>query len=914
MSTQQQRKIKRRMNQFKATSMIALAAAGTVTPVLTLVAHADDGNGDPKAPTQKASLTSSPDYKEADAKIAAQKKKGMQIDVKEKTVRVKSTAERDKALKTAEDDAKQQLVQLNADSLAYDKWSGKSTGLDGTKPGDINQQLLIKKSPNAKAAISNVSSSVTAKELKQSEFKDKISQYTPQIKSTSAYEIVKKVKGPEAVNGHLATVTYTNVDGSYAGKQITKIVYDFQDLEKNNTGEADEQPRFYAFNDPTDTVWYNATQGISIVPHYYGADVQEIKTTDKTAYLTVGSLNARYSETNDNSKLTKKGKPYHVEAVQLKSGGSITKLQGSNIQVHSGNDAYADETNDSRKQTVKDGVIPKAMEGWDDATSPKRIYGATALNLNSSKEDTKIRFHTTREGNKSQAGVWATLSTSIDPSLPAPKGQFTKTKVVLEPEAVPKPVKSRLDKDGNITTSKDVKLGDPLSYVLSDKIPATDAKGNPIKTAQIVDPYVEAFGYKSSKVKLTDAKGKDITNDFKFEDKKGTGATWTAKDATKYAGKTVFIEAEFEIKSEADLAKYEKDGKLVFPNTVYLLVNGEKVPGNTVEVTPNGEETPIEKSFVSDTSKWKLQSVGDAKAATNKSNEAGEKTDSDSKTAEKSVDKDKSTDTESNKNTSSSKSETKASDKDASTKESSQSKASSNVETASVKSDNKGSSESEKEHDSVVDEKASDGKTHASNTDEATQESNSPEKSGQKKDTDTEKAASVNEVKKGQNFGYTLNTTIDAIDKDGKLIKSFAFHDDLEDGIELRGVQVVDKSDKDKDITSDFDYSNRISGVLKSDKLKELRTHKIEVRIGTKIDETKDLKAYRQSDGSYLIHNVATKEENGKTIKSPTVDIKLKKDPEKAAPKKELPTKEAPNTGVGDPTWVDKLIQAVRNL
>ncbi|WP_185696136.1 isopeptide-forming domain-containing fimbrial protein [Weissella viridescens] len=827
------------MNQMKSYPMLLLATAGTITPVLTFVAHADDGISDPKQATaQKVALTSSPDYKEADAKIATQQKKGMHIDVKEKTVKVKTAAERDQALKDAEADAKKQLVKLNADSLAYDKWAGTSTGLEGTKPGDINQQLLIKKSPNAKATLSNVSSAVTTKQIKQSEFKNVISSSTKAIKSTSAYEIAKKASGLTAVNGHLATVSYTNLDASYAGKKITKIVYDFQDLEKNNTNHTSEKPRFYAFNDPTDTIWYNATEGVTIVPHFYGPDGQEIKLSDKSAYATAGSLNGRYSSTNSAAKYTKKGKAFHVESVQLKSGGTITQLQGSSIRNHA-NDAYADETNQGNAQTVKDGIIPSSIADWDNATSPKRIYGATALNLDNTKEDTKIRFHTTRADNKDGVGVWATLSTTIDPSLPAPKGEFTKTKVILEPAEMPKPIKSRLDQNGNITTSKDVKLGDTLSYGLSAKIPATDAKGNPLKTAQIVDPYVDAFGYKTSKIKLTDAKGQDITNDFKFEDKKGLGATWTAKDATKYVGKTVFVMPEFEIKSEADLAKYEQDGKLVFPNTVYLLVNGEKVPGNTVVVTPKGKITPVDKAYVGNISDWKLHKVKLDSQVTNQSNKAA-----------------------------------------------SQATSSDANQTVDAKNTPAKTSKS--------------GVTEQAKSSTATKTAATTAKSTSKSD-----AVAVHTVKIGDKFGYTLNTTVDAIDEQGQLIKSFSLNDPLEKALAFDGVQIVDQTDKNKDITDDFAHTGRISSALHEKKVAQYRGHKLQMRIGAHIDEKQDLSAYKQSDGSYVIKNVASKTQNGHDTPSNEVDIKVTKTPGKSnpapkeTPQPEKPTynQKAPNTG-----------------
>ncbi|WP_419154724.1 isopeptide-forming domain-containing fimbrial protein [Weissella minor] len=916
MSTQQ-RKMKRRKANVKVWPMLAVTLSGpALTPV---VAHAEEVNGDPK---QEANQNTQVDYSGLDKSVDAAKKAGVKVNEKTVTKTVNASdlkkeqaeaaATRDKQIADVTAKTKTQTTeQAKYDQLekeynaAINKNKGKTPVIDKTVNGthvlgygavDEAKKGSVDYYHNIEATFDTTNNSTTRilsdmGWLKDSKFSVVKAKNKKLYSSDEAYKLRGSVKNKGTDDKIYLRNPQVGDEYKISDAGVDAITGEKYDLFVTNKEAPKTGENFIGFNQGAgSSVGVNqlGQRGISIDFSFVKAGKDNIPANRVTTVMNfaLGDIDVNQA-----------GKTNMINAGVINPKDSDVKVSGESFENISG-------------------------AGYDGfASTPQGTIAAfgTSTTYNyqffHNKENKDFGVNDNVNAGTIYSSVLGTagkLSAAVKPPKVKPQEATvtkTKFKVISEKTA---PVKARLDEKGNVTTSKDLQLGDKVSYVLKGEFPLTNKQGDTPKELSLVDPYADVFKYDSSKVHLNDAKGQDVTSDFKFEDKKGVGAVWTAQDPKKWAGKKPAVSVTFKVNNEADLAKHEKDGKLVFPNSVYMIVDGEKVPGNTVEITPKGEETPIEKAFVSDTSNWKLQSVGDAKAATNRSNETGEKTDS--KTDEKSVDKDKSTDTESKKNTSSSESDTKASDKDASTKESSQSKASSNVETASVKSDNKGSSESEKEHDSVVGEKTSDGKTHASNTDEATQESNSPEKSGQKKDTDTEKSASVNEVKKGQNFGYTLNTTIDALDKDGKLIKSFAFHDDLEDGIELRGVQVVDKSDKDKDITSAFDYSNRISGVLKSDKLKELRTHKIEVRIGTKIDETKDLKAYRQSDGSFLIHNVATKEENGKTIKSPTVDIKLKKDPEKAAPKKELPTKEAPNTGVGDPTWVDKLIQAVRNL
>lgn len=357
------------------------------------------------------------------------------------------------------------------------------------------------------------------------------------------------------------------------------------------------------------------------------------------------------------------------------------------------------------------------------------------------------------------------------------------------------PIKSHVDTNGNILTDNNVKLGDHVNFGLSATIPEVDSKGNPTKDVTIVDPLEDVFKFESGVVKLNDAKGEDITADGTLAYVDGTGVVWTPKDGSKYAGKTVYIQLDVSIKPDADLTKYEKDGQLVFPNSVYMTVNGEKIPGNEVTVVPVGETTPIVKKVVVEN--W------DKVLA----------------------------DTE--------------------------------VKSETVTTDDK-----------------------------------------ENKSDDTEKVATV---KKGQSFGYVLNTKIDTVNEKGQLIKSFKLVDKLEDALTVDKVRVIDKT-TGQDITADFEQSGKLEMTLKSDKLVDYRGHDVEWRIGVHIDEDADLKSYKQEDGTYLVANVGSKEQNDTPTESNKVDVKLDKDPEPKPtpdPKKPEPKPEPqlPNTGGKVNAW-----------
>lgn len=209
--------------------------------------------------------------------------------------------------------------------------------------------------------------------------------------------------------------------------------------------------------------------------------------------------------------------------------------------------------------------------------------------------------------------------------------------------------------------------------------------------------------------------------------------------------------------------------------------------------------------------------------------------------------------------------------------------------------------------EAVANDDTQPGETDAPDVDELTK----PE--DEKSDTETN---SDTVVTKGQTFGYTVSTTIDAVNEDGQLIENFQLKDNLEDALTLDGVQVIDKTSGD-DITKDFAQSENITMTLNSDKLKDYRGHEVEWRIGVHIDENADLSGYKQDDGSYLVKNVASKVQNDTPTESNDVDVTLDKDPEpkpeEQKPEEQKPEEQAPkklpNTGVN--TLMGKIVSFI---
>lgn len=648
---------------------------------LPLAVLADDSTTPDSNDTTNTSYNA--DYSDSDKKIADATAKGMKITETTKTVTVKTKAEAEKAQEQAKKDKATQDAALDKAISSYNEWSGGNTGINGVKPGDINQQLIMKKEPNAKTDINLTNDSVMSKKLTPeqmnsgtTELPRGINPGNSDIKSTYGYYVHSK-SGTKGASGNLGTITYSNLENTtYNGKKVSKIEMDLSDLGDNPLKNPSWAPGVIIFQDPTDTIWNIQTQGTSYTYRFYDEDGNKIDFKDKTAFFTIGSLNAGYGDANRAETATgDTNSPHFVrETVQVVGGSAdMFKLEGSSVTVHDDNKAYSDASNTAiGGLSDPNHVIPSSWAGWDSTDASNRIVGASLIGFKEGV-DPQIRFATDSDGSSDDSyDQWGTVSTTIDPSRPAPTAGYEKTNIVVK-----------------------------------------------------------------------------------------------------------------------------------------------------------GVQTDIKKSFVSDTSSWKLTKVTDAGSESSSSSNA----ESNSATATSTASTDQTSDTS----------------------------------TTSTTDNSKSSSET----------------------------------------------SETNNVELGKAFGYTLNTTIDSFDSKGNPVTKFGMVDNLAAPLSLDGIQIVDKTDGDKDITADFDLTGKVSANIKSDKLAALDGHNIEERIASHIDPNADLSQYKQDDGSYKIGNVANKLQNDDNTPSNNIDVLVPKTP--VAPKAEEPAKDLPNTGTTNKLAVlwNKLVKAL---
>lgn len=115
--------------------------------------------------------------------------------------------------------------------------------------------------------------------------------------------------------------------------------------------------------------------------------------------------------------------------------------------------------------------------------------------------------------------------------------------------------KFNLNANGQPTKeTQTIKVGDNHAYELRFNIPKKDKKGEAIKTFTIKDDLEDVLDYRNIKVTVD---GKDVTGEGKtIVDNDKELFTWTPKDATKFAGKTVVVKVDTQLKEGQDLSVY----------------------------------------------------------------------------------------------------------------------------------------------------------------------------------------------------------------------------------------------------------------------------------------------------------------------------------------------------------------------
>ncbi|WJP96721.1 isopeptide-forming domain-containing fimbrial protein [Macrococcus bovicus] len=147
--------------------------------------------------------------------------------------------------------------------------------------------------------------------------------------------------------------------------------------------------------------------------------------------------------------------------------------------------------------------------------------------------------------------------------------------------------KSVLEDDGKAVDSRNVELGKDYRYNVDTVI--TDSKE--ITKLVLSDDLEDVLDLKSAKV--LNAEGKDITNqgDLAIDEEKEV-IIWTAKDAKAYAGQTLKLVIDSQVKADADLKDYTADGKTVIPNTAKVTVDDKSTDSDKVDVIVPMKKVP----------------------------------------------------------------------------------------------------------------------------------------------------------------------------------------------------------------------------------------------------------------------------------------------------------------------------------
>lgn len=129
-------------------------------------------------------------------------------------------------------------------------------------------------------------------------------------------------------------------------------------------------------------------------------------------------------------------------------------------------------------------------------------------------------------------------------------------------------------------------------------------------SCEIKDTLEDIFDIKS--VKILDENNTDVSElfDISNTDNVVTAAVKNTKVSSFY-GHTYKLEIKANIKPNADLSAYLKDGKVVIPNTSTLTVDGNEFKSNTANFTYQTKESSINKNILADGKKVtnaKLQS------------------------------------------------------------------------------------------------------------------------------------------------------------------------------------------------------------------------------------------------------------------------------------------------------------------
>ncbi|MEJ1319603.1 GbpC/Spa domain-containing protein [Latilactobacillus sakei] len=405
--------------QFKKISAVfalSLTLAGTAASVCLplLSVRAEDKNMIKSA--QPKALTTEQQVLDA---VKAAKAAGVTVDEKARATKTVASKDYDATKKVVSDGYAQQIKTLNerttkqkAQDAKYQKeladWNAKynnsNDASDVVDPNTLIQKLVLNAEPDAKMNVKNLNPDKATGRMLDKKVVDPGFQtvYGTGNNSTGhddqvlgAYAMASK--DTKSVDGNIGEVTYTNLKHSeYDGKKIVKIVITFSSLKSGlihnevNGGH----PSVLAAADPTVTLSYFNSDGITYTPKYYTEDGKQVDFSQRHAYLSFGSLNSN-------------GPGKTIEKAQVVDGGKAVGFSGSSVTAHKDGWLYSDKSNDY-------GYIPEEFKGWDDIKSPKAAYGAGLVDIKTNKLAINYTVN-------SKVYVWARASTTIPQSIVPPK-------------------------------------------------------------------------------------------------------------------------------------------------------------------------------------------------------------------------------------------------------------------------------------------------------------------------------------------------------------------------------------------------------------------------------------------------------------------------------------------------------------
>lgn len=389
---------------------------------------------------------------------------------------------------------------LNKYNEEMKKYDNNGLAMDGVDSSTIKQNLQLNKSPNAEISYDKLTNNA--------DFKDITIDSNEPNGIDSKKGIIIIAKDQNGINGDIAKVTFTNVNGSYKGIKIGKIVATFSDLKNgdgiiNKVGDYDsnKKPFLKIYSDPTDGFWYTNSNGVTVTYQYYDENGNLITLDPNDSYMTVSSLN-NSNESNDNKE--------HLEQATLDSDGKAISLKGSSVSAH-GNTLYSDKNNDANQKE------------WDVTGSDKAYYGSGVFAL--SGNSVKISF-LTKNQDAHNPYTWVQMSTTI-PQTPvkpqAPTVHYQLTDLTVTPQPSKDVQAGTTDGTGASINGKDVVEGQDITWHLSTSNLPANRKDN-IPSYVITDKLDENFKYDSFKAKLGD---KDVTNMFVPKLEKGSDGKWT---------------------------------------------------------------------------------------------------------------------------------------------------------------------------------------------------------------------------------------------------------------------------------------------------------------------------------------------------------------------------------------------------